>query len=257
MNIHHIDRNYISSYILIITAGIILIIFGFTDRKDISSAAIIIAAMALFLTGILLFTFAKKPSIDGHFSSLIPVQNQINICRIVADLGIMGNAWFLPKEHTGSSTVMEYVPVSTYRGGILENSSFISMNGETGILLFPAGNTIKEEMEKKEKLVVPETMEEIFLLIRETGEDLLEISDTIQIQQTGEGISIRMNNYLMIEGCQKMREESPGCCLLHPCAICSLFGIFLAEGLHKPVMIEQCRPENKSKQVEILYNLGS
>jgi hypothetical protein len=249
------DRNYISSLILVLVAGSLLVVITITDRKDITSASVVVSSMVLFLTGILIFTFAKKESVDGNISTLIPVQNQINICRMAADLGVMGNAWFLPGDRTGTSSIMQFIPVSTYDGGKLEGNSFVSGPGGTGVLLPPAGETLKTYLRERSDLVIPDTMEEVLILIKETGEELLGVTNNVKALKAGTGVSISLSNYLLIEGCRKVTSESPGCCLLNPCAICSLFGMIISEGLNQPVMIERCRPYKQEARVDILFSL--
>lgn len=247
------DRNYLSSFILIIVAASLLLVVAITDRRDISSAAMVISAMILFLTGIFLFTFAKKESIDDHISSLIPVQNQINVCRIASYLGIMGNAWYIPGDLTDDARCVQFMPVSTYQGGILESKSFVSGSAGTGMVIPPAGETLMSDLRQRSGLIIPNSMDEILLLLKEIGEELLEIAEDVQVHTTGDGISISLNNYLLIDGCRKVTCESPACCLMNPCPICSLFGMIIAEGLNQAVMIERCRPEKKDARVEILF----
>ena len=251
------DKKYLGSYILIIVAACLLLVVAFTDRRDITSAAVVISAMILFLTGIFLFTFVKRESLDDHITSLLPVQSQINICRMAADLGIMGNAWFLPGDVIGESHTMQFMPVSTYQGGLLDGNSYVSGPGGTGILIPPAGETLMADLRSGSGLVIPDSLEEILILIKETGEELLEIVEQVQVQKTGEGIAITLGNYLLIDGCRKIAAESPACCSMNPCPICSLFGMMITEGLKRPVMIERCRPDTKGAQVEILFTVSS
>lgn len=248
------DRNYLSSFVLLITAGILLLTIVITDRRDMTSSAVVIAATILFLTGIFLFTFVKKEAVDGTISTLIPVQNQINICRMAADLGVKGNAWFIPKELSGTGSTMQFLPVSTYRDGELKGTTYVSGEAGAGILIPPAGETLKAYLMKRSSMIIPDTVPDLSQLIKEIGEELLEISNGVEVRQAGDGISIHLDNYLLIQGCREIMKESPGCCQIHPCAICSLFGSVLAEGLRQPVMIEQCRPVHTGSSVEILFS---
>ncbi len=256
MKIPYINRDFLSSYILITAAAFLLLVVAITDRRDITSASVVISAMILFLCGIFLFTFSKKESIDDHISSLIPVQNQINFCTIISELGIMGNSWILPQNKTGKNCVMQFTPVSTYSGGTLQGDIFVSGEEGTGILVQPTGQTLISYLRKNAGLTIPDSEEEILQLIKETGEELLEIAEKINIQKTGEGISINLDNYLLIDGCRRITAESPACCTLNPCSICSLFGMIITEGLNQAVMVERCRPDKKKDRVEILFTIS-
>ncbi|PKL59819.1 MAG: hypothetical protein CVV33_05900, partial [Methanomicrobiales archaeon HGW-Methanomicrobiales-4] len=158
------NSNYLSSYILIIASACLLLVIVVTDRRDITSAAVVFSAMILFLTAIFLFTFEKKESVDNHYVSLIPVQHQINICRIASDLGIMGNAWFLPIDRNAETRIMQFMPVTSYLGGSLEGNTFVSGKGGNGIIIPPAGTALMSYLEKKSALIIPDTMDDILNL---------------------------------------------------------------------------------------------
>lgn len=252
----YINRDFLSSYILITVAALLLLVVAITDRRDITSASVVISAMILFLCGIFLFTFSKQDSIDDHISSLIPVQNHINFCTIISELGIMGNSWILPPHKTGKECIMQFIPVSTYSGGTLQGDIFVSGEEGTGVLVQPTGQTLISDLRKNARLVIPDSEEEVLHLIKETGEELLEIAETVNVQKTGEGFSIILDNYLLVDGCRRITTESPACCTLNPCAICSLFGTILTEGLNQAVMVERCRPDKKKNRVEILFTIS-
>jgi hypothetical protein len=257
MNSPFSDRNYFSSYLLIIISACLLLIIVVTDRRDITSAALVISATILFLTGIFLFTISKKELIDDHISALIPVQNQINICIIASQLGVKGNSWFIPGDRSDMSQVTQFIPVSTYRGGMLEGDTFVSGYGGTGIILPPSGETLLFDLRNRSNLIIPDSIDEIFVLIKMVGEELLEISESVHVRKTGEGMLIVMENYLLIDGCRRVISESPACCLMNPCPICSLFGMLITQGLNRAVMLERCRPGKNDARVEILFTIES
>ena len=252
------DRTVISTLILVLAAGILTGAVIMTDRRDLTSAAVVISALVLFLSGIFLFTFTKKESLDGRIASLIPIQGMINICRIAADLGITGNAWFLPGRITGETTVMQLMPVSLYKGGSLERGeTFVSGPGETGILLPSSGEILMTELKTRFGLIIPDTEEELLSCIREAGEEFLEVADRIEASRSGDSIAITLHNYRLIDGCRRIGEVSPACCTMNPCPVCSLFAMILAEGKDNPVSVDRCRSELRQARVEILYTLSS
>ena len=135
MKLPKTDNPVYSTFVLVVTAAILTAAVLLTDRKDITSAAVVLSAMILFLAGVYIFTFSKKEPIDGRISALLPVQGSINICRIVADLGLSGYSWFLPAGYTEDNTTMQYIPVSEYHGEKLTGGTFVSGKGGSGVLL--------------------------------------------------------------------------------------------------------------------------
>lgn len=250
------DNTTISTIILVCTAIILTVTVMITDRQDLTSAAVGISALILFLTGILLFAFTKQESVGNRIASLLQVQGTVNICRMAGDLGINGNAWFLPPGHTRETTVMQLMPVSSYNGGIIDTeNTWISEADETGILLPPAGTILMEELKARYHLIIPDTEIELFACIREVGEDLLEIADKIEATRTGDTIVITLFNYQLIDGCHRIGEESPACCTMNPCPVCSLFAMILAEGGKRPISVERCIFYRHHARVDIHYTL--
>ncbi|HWQ65676.1 MAG TPA: hypothetical protein VN372_02280 [Methanospirillum sp.] len=213
----------------------------------------ILSAVILFLIGILLLTFSKKESIDSRFVSLLPVQSMINLCRVSADLGIMGSAWLLPGDLCGHLKVMQFMPVTTYQGEKLEGDSFVSGPGGIGILVPPAGETLFDILIQNHRLIIPEDREGLNILIQECVADTLEIAEKTVVSWTDDSMTIRINGYCLTDGCQRVAVESPACCTMNPCAICSLLGIFLVSMLKQPVMVERCRAEKDRDQVVVRF----
>jgi hypothetical protein len=251
------DSNIYSVFTLIITSAILAVSVLLTDRRDLTSAAVVLSAMVLFLAGVYIFTFSKKESVDGRISALLPTQGSINLCRIAADLGVSGHSWFVPSDYNTDNSCMQYLPVSVYNGERLSGGTFISDSGGAGILLQSSGEVIMSELKSSYKLTIPDTDEELAVCIREIGEELLEIADKILVSVSDEAFTVTMKNYRLADGCYKMGKESPACCMIYPCPICSLFAMVLAEGRKLPVQVERCRTLKRKSDVEVIYSFFS
>lgn len=249
------DSPIYSTLLLVITAVILVVAVLLTDRQDITSAAVVLSAMVLYLAGVYIFTFSKKESVDGRISALLPVQGSINICRIAADLGISGHSWFIPADYTDDKTIRQFLPVSEYSGENLPGGTFVSSPGGCGILLPPSGETLMSELKSKYSLKIPDNDDELAVCIKETGEELLEIADKVNVARNDETLIITMQNFRLIDGCYQLGKESPACCMIYPCPICSVYAMILAEGRKLPVRIERCRPLKNNPVVEIIYTL--
>ncbi|MFH0966175.1 MAG: hypothetical protein V1862_00620, partial [Methanobacteriota archaeon] len=162
-----LDRYFSGSFLLILLAGIFMGIAALTDRRDITTAAVILSATVLFLTGVMLFAFSKRESLDERFVSMLPVQGMINLCQVTADIGIAGSACFLPGERTGQKGVMQFMPVTTYSGGDLSGDSFVSGTGGVGILVPPSGLALQEVLVRYHQMIVPEEQAALTIMIQE------------------------------------------------------------------------------------------
>ncbi|PWR71755.1 hypothetical protein ACKUB1_15955 [Methanospirillum stamsii] len=254
MNVKNKDRNITASLVLILSAGLLFIITWISGRNDLTNATVIISALILFLTGLIIFTFQKNSLVEGEWASLFHVQETINLSRITSDLGIMGHAIFIPETEEKTKIIFQFIPVSTYKKGELTGDSFVTGTGGTGLLIDPSGKPLKEYLDKKLKLHIPDNDDEIFSLIREIIEETLELTEKTLVQKTGESFIISLQGFQMINGCFAIHEESPACCLINPCPISSLIGMILAEGKNQPFTLERCSPKKKNNSVELVYS---
>ena len=96
MKLHLPGKYFIAGLLLLATAAVLITIAFVTNRGDITSAAVVIAGMICAVTGIFILTFSGGEPIDPRLVGILPAQDLINVCRIASDLGITGNAYFLP-----------------------------------------------------------------------------------------------------------------------------------------------------------------
>lgn len=250
-----VDQYFISSFFLVSLAVVYLVVITLTDRKDMTSAMVIICATILFLTGILLFTFSKRESLDEQVVSMLSVQGTINLCRIAADLGIAGSACFLPAIRIGHPGVMQFMPVTSYDGGTLSGDSFVSGPGGIGILVPPSGEALLAHLKRNNQIFIPDNRDAISLLIGEIADDLLEIADSARVAWSDDTVSILVDGFRLASGCRLISRESPACCTMNPCPFCSLLAACIVEGLGHPVRIDRCSPEMNRDTVQIWFTI--
>jgi len=68
-------------------------------------------------------------------------------------------------------------------------------------------------------------------------------------------ISVTLNDYRLIDGCRAVNRESPRCCVVNPCPICSLFASVYAEGTGNVIQVEQCNPDPKKPDVNAVFSI--
>ena len=92
MKFPHMNPYYRAALVLVVAAAVLVAIAVLTDRRDITTAAVVISALICLLTGIFLATLSRSEPLDLQYVSLLPVQGSINLFQICAELGIQGNA---------------------------------------------------------------------------------------------------------------------------------------------------------------------
>lgn len=256
MRLYENNRYFTGSFILILVAGVSLAIVLITDRKDLTTASVVISAFILFLSGIVLITFSRTDSIDERIVSLLQVQGTINLCRIASDLKISGKACVIPDRLTGSDTVMQLIPVAEYSGEAIHGDTFVTAGSDcAGMLVLPVAHPLIIDLKKRSQLMIPgekDMFQEFFI---EVIVNVLEMARGIRTTWTDEGVIIQIDGYRLIEGCRRISAESPACCTMNPCILCSLIASCIAEGLDTPVRVERCIPEKGKDSVEAIFSV--
>ena len=104
------NPNYRAALVLIIMAGVLITTAILTNRGDFTSAALVMAGLVCLLTGIFFATLSGSDPLDLRYLGLFSVQGSINLTRTCADLGIQGNACFIPKGRDGRTRTMQFLP---------------------------------------------------------------------------------------------------------------------------------------------------
>ena len=105
-----LNNLYSGAFSLIIAAVCLLALATATGRGDITTATLVLAGASCFITGVFLLALHKGEPISPEIAALLPAQGTIGIATLCADLGVQGDAWFIPEE---DGTVVEIIPVTS------------------------------------------------------------------------------------------------------------------------------------------------
>lgn len=220
--------------VLLVLAVILLAAVFLSGRDNLVSSTLVLIAFACFISGLFLLSFQERPGFDPAIASAIAIPYTLNLARILSDLGVTGPARFVPVPAGFPAPVMQFNPVSEYRPvAITEDTSFFP----GGVLTVPSGAPLFALF--GESLVIPGSWQDLPTAVRETGEDLLEAAESVDVVWEGDCIVVSFRDFRLIAGCRKIREVSPGVCMLAPCPVCSIIGMVLAAGLQSPCTIGQ------------------
>jgi hypothetical protein len=255
MKFPRLNPYYRAALILIVAALVLVAIAVVTDRRDLTSAALVIASTVCLVTGIFLATLSGGDPLDLRYVSLLPVQGCINLSRVCADLGIMGNACILPPGKDGRVSSLHFIPVADYHPSPPGGNSFVTGSDTAGLMIVPAAAPLLEEIRDREHMVVPSDMPALLDLVREVGVDVLEIADLVTTTTDGTNVTVKLDEYRLTHGCRAMRAESPKCCTTNPCPVISLIACLLSEGTKTVVQVERCSPDDEGRSVTAAFTL--
>lgn len=246
-----------SGLVLLLMSAVVLIIVAFTDRGDFTSATLVLLGFACFVGGLFLTLFAKLGDPIPAFVSLLPTQAIINQARFMADLGITGNAHFVPGTTDSPAKVMQYNPVSEFHPPDLAADGTFLLGADTaGMVSVPAGIPILQMLEDDHHLTIPESEPALFETIQEVLTDILEVADSVTLARNADHINITLHQYRFLAGCTQIRNESPKCCTMAPCPVCSLIASLLALGFSQTVAMLGSAPE-KGKNLVLVFSVVS
>jgi hypothetical protein len=215
---------------------------------SLSAAALLIGGAGCLIGGIFSFALAKSKPLDDAAAGLLFAQPTVSICQCAADLGVRGDACFVP----GERGVWQFVPVSAgAQPGKPPKDTFAIGDEQRGIWLTPASAPLMRALTRDHSLVIPGEEEEIFGVIREVSMDVLEIADRASADRSGEGVCVTLAGFRLMEGCRRVRAASPKCCTMNPCPVCSLIACMLAAGLGRPVAIDRISVENDTRTIRL------
>jgi hypothetical protein len=251
-------NKYSTAAILFMAAAAVFVAIALTTHLgEFISAAFVISGAICTMTGLFILTFSKGEPVDPRLVGLLPAQGCINLCRIGYDLGITGNAYFLPPHVTGEARVMQFNPTLPYKGGTVSAKGSFPKTGPEGLVTLPSCNPLIQDLRKRNALVIPHNEELITQLLRESIGEIFEFAPRVSIRWNGSTVTITFHHYRFIAGCEFIAQESPGCCARNPCPACSLCGALIAEGTDKVVMLDQCSVSSSSQDVNAVFSLIS
>ncbi len=257
MKVTLLNKYFVAAMLLMVVATGLIAIALFTSNGEFVTAAFVISGMVCAITGIFLFTFSGGEPVDPRFVGLLPVQGCLNLCRIASDLGINGNAYFLPPRLTGEIRVMQFNPETTYSGGMVSARGSFPESGQKGLVTVPTGDPLIQDLRKRNELVIPDNEERLTQLLREAAGEIFELASRVTVRWSGNKITITLHQYRFIDGCRIITQAPGSCCTKNPCPVCSLFGALIAEGTDKVIMLEQCSVSPSNQDVLFVWSIVS
>ncbi|PKL61205.1 MAG: hypothetical protein CVV31_12570 [Methanomicrobiales archaeon HGW-Methanomicrobiales-2] len=243
------NNPYRAAFLLIVAAAGLLVIAAATGRGDITTATVVLAGAGCFIAGVFLLALNKGEPLDPEIAALLPAQGTITIATLCADLGVQGDARFVPDE----GTVIEVIPVAgTLPGKTGDDYSYITRDGECAVRIVPACTPLLARLREKHALEVPTEDEGLLACIVEVCDDLLEVAQKTEAVRDGENIVVTLTGYRLISGCETVRAASPKCCTMVGCPVCSLLAAIVALGKNVPTTIEHVSVDEKRGVLRVI-----
>lgn len=243
--------------VLLGLAVFILVLVALTGRGDITTATLILIAFASFVSGVFVLTFTRESDVEAETAALLGVPGIINLSRLSADLGVQGNATFLPAAGSMPAPVMQFNPVSGYTGVPLQtDNSFIISDEAGGVLTIPAGWYLLRTLEKAHQLRCPQDSPGLAAAMKEVAEDVLEVTSRAEINTEDGRFIITLHDFVLARGCRTAGDESVRCCTMFPCAICSLFACMAVRGTGGTFTLEESSTDRGGKLTLVLLPQG-
>jgi hypothetical protein len=253
MKFPRLDAYWAGSLACALAAVLLVSLALFTNRGDLTTASLVLAAAVCIVTGILLATLSRGEPMDPRIAGLLPVQGCINLSRVCADLGLKGNAFFIPGQRESWGSPVQFIPVTAYSLPTTEGGTFVSEGRAHGILTIPSGTPLLAWARESSRILLPGSVEEWVVLARELGEEVLGIADAVEGGWSGDCVTLTLKGYRFMDGCDAMRRESPKCCTMNPCPVVSMAGCLLAEGIGKVIEVRSCTPLPDRQSVTMIF----
>ncbi|NLM30500.1 MAG: hypothetical protein GX216_08790 [Methanomicrobiales archaeon] len=243
------NNPYLGGFSLIVAAALLLGLAALTGRGDLTTATLILAGAACFIAGIFFLALYKGEPLDPDIVALLPAQGTVTIATLCADLGVQGDARFIPD----GDSVIEVIPVAdTLPEETGDDYSFITTDDGCAVRIAPTCAPLLAHLRKKHALEIPGDEEALLACITEVCDDLLEIAEKTDATRDGENIVVTLNGYRLIPGCRAVRAASPKCCTMVACPVCSLIASIVALGAGVPMKIEYTAVDEKKKVLRII-----
>jgi len=226
------NDTFYAAFVLLGTAAAAMLLATLTGRGDITSATLILCSLGCFMGGLFLLTLNREEPLDTRLFSLLPVQGTIDIATLCADLGMQGNAGYVPIE----GEVREIIPASAVPSG---DYSYIPTKDGYAVQITPTCAPLLRDLKKRHGLEIPSDERQLFAAVRETCEDLLELAEHCGVERDSDNIVVSLQGFRLAEGCREVHATSPKCCTMVACPVCSLIVCMLAEGLGETLTISR------------------
>ncbi|TAJ43929.1 hypothetical protein [Methanofollis fontis] len=240
--------------VLIVTAALILFVVVLTDRGDLTSATLVLSGIGCFVGGIFVLTLSKGEPVDQAVISALPVAGTINLSRVASDLGLMGDGVYIP-QNNGSPAVMQFIPAGTYEHAVLQNDfSFAIGKNSTGLVFVPQGLPLFDHLCRETGLILASDESELLVSVGEVCSDVLEVADSANAVRSGDSIVVTLNNFRLYSGCKMVRAESPKCCTMVGCPVCSCIGCMLAAATSTPCSLVDVSVDDRKQSIALVYS---
>jgi hypothetical protein len=249
MKVLRLNKYTTAAIFLFATSAVLVAIALLSDLGDTTKAAFVISGMVCATTGIFTLTFSQGEPVDPNLVGILPAQGSLNFSYLLKNLGIHGNAYFLPPRITGKSSVLQFNPTSSYDGRKGSEEGSFKETLPVGFITPPSCDLLIQDLRNRNALVIPDTDEELSSLVRETIENVYKFAPRVSVEWDGSKVDITFHKYPYIEGCTVIAQKSPDCCAMSPCPACSLCGTLIAEGSDRVVMLDRCSVSSSSHDI--------
>ena len=249
------NKYIVITILLLIIAAIFVTIALISNLSEFVSASFVISGMICAIIGIFSLTFSMGEPVDLRLLGLLPAMGSINFCHFAQYLGISGNACFLPQRITGETRVMQFNPVSSYRANDVYPKGSFRKTGPAGIVTLPSCHLLIKDLKMRNSLVIPDKEEKLTQLISETIEDVFKFVPRVSAVWHANSVIITFHGYPSVYSCEVLAQTSSSCCSMNPCPMCSLCGVFIAEGIGKVLTLDKCTVSFPSQDLVAVFSI--
>jgi hypothetical protein len=220
---------YFAPIILFIAAILTFTVYVFTNRSDMTSALLLLIGFMLLITGILLLTLADKTPLPAKLTELLPIAGSLNLATLLADLGVTSNT--IHRHLTDG----DYIQINPVSGGLIPElpagMTFITTEDWEGVQYHSLAEPLMRQLKSADKLQVPTDNQELLATcIAEVMKDTLSLAEKVTVDRNDKSVIVTLDGFSLKKTCTYLQGESPKCCTMVGCPVCSLMGAILAEG---------------------------
>lgn len=255
MNKH--NDPFLAALVLLAVAVGALALAMLTNRGDLTSATLAFSGVGCAMTAIFLLTLQKGEPLEPELVSLLATQGTINTATLCADLGITGNARFVPVQNGDQREVVQYIPVfeGSLPPGYKRESSFIIDGENAGVVLTPTSLPIIQWLYARRRLWLPAEEVHLAELMHTIVVVVLELADRVEVEESGDTIALTLSGYRLPQGCLQVRAASPKCCTMVGCPVCSLLAALTALALNRTSTLVRADADAKKQSVRLILSL--
>lgn len=249
------------SVILVGLAVMLLVIALSTDTNDFTTAMLVAVSLVNFLSGIVIFAFTEEKGIPPKISATLYPSLVTDKAGIFSELNVYGDAHFIPKSMTGTDKTMQFNPAGEYAGFDYKDSFFSTGNDETaGIFSNPSSSALLKKLEDKYNMEIPvheEPEYDIREIMKEVLTEIASFCGDVEVSENNDEVIVKVIKPEFAGSCLEIRNESPKCCTVAPCPVCSLVCTILTEYFDEVTTISAIRYDQKKSEILIIAKVLS